>query len=68
VFDLGARGDGRSGRPPSSAACLAIPFAIGVYFGLRAAKRYASGWVGLIANSVLAVLAIGMPIIEALTN
>jgi hypothetical protein len=37
---------------------------------LRAPRReaVASGWVGLIANTVLAVLAIGMPIIAALTN
>lgn len=69
AFDLGARGDWEVWKAAVIGGMLAIPFAVGAYFGLRAVlKRCASGWIGLVANTVLAVLAIGMPILEALTN
>jgi hypothetical protein len=45
------------------------PFVVGAYFGLRSVLRgFGGGWVGLAANLVLAVLAIGMPIAESLTG
>jgi hypothetical protein len=69
AFDLGARGDWEVWKAAVIGGVLAIPFAVGAHFGLRAVlKRSASGWIGLVANTVLAVLAIGMPILEALTN
>jgi len=45
------------------------PFVVGVYLGLRSVlKGFQGGWVGLAANLVLGVLAIGMPIAESLTG
>ena len=44
-------------------ALLMAPFAVGAYLGLRSVlKGFRGGWVGLAANLVLGVLAIGMPI------
>jgi hypothetical protein len=69
AFDLGARGDWEVWKAAVIGGVLAIPFVVGAYFGLRAAlQQCSSGWVGFVANTVLAVLAIGMPIFEALTN
>ena len=50
-------------------ALLMAPFAVGAYLGLRSVlKGFRRGWVGLAANLVLGVLAIGMPIAESLTG
>ncbi len=69
VFDLGAEGDWELWKAALLGALLMAPFAVGAYFGLRSVlKRFRGGWVGLAANLVLAVLAIGMPIAESLTG
>jgi len=69
VFDLGARGDWETWKAAVVGGLLAIPFAVGAHFGLRAVlKRFSGGWIGLVANAGLALLAIGMPIFEALTD
>lgn len=65
VFNLGAEGQWDLWK----AVVLGAPFAVGAYFGLRSLlKGFPGGWVGLIANFVLAALAIGMPISESLTG
>jgi hypothetical protein len=49
------------------ALILATPFAIGAYYGLRAIRlREPRGWIGLIAHLILMVIALVMPITEAL--
>jgi hypothetical protein len=68
VFDLGAEGDWELWKAAVLGALLMGPFAAGAGFGLRAIRRGCrGGWVGLAANSILAALAIGMPIAESLT-
>ena len=69
VFDLGARGDWETWKAAVIGGLLAIPFAVGASFGLRAVrKRFMGGWIGFGLNAVLALLAISMPVFEALTN
>lgn len=69
VFDVGARGDWEVWKAAVIGGLLVIPFAVGAYFGLRAIlKRFSAGWIGFVANLVLGLLAIGMPILEALTD
>ena len=69
VFDLGAEGDWELWKAALLGALLMAPFAVGAYLGLRSVlKGFRGGWVGLAANLVLAVLAIGMPIAESLTG
>jgi hypothetical protein len=69
VFDLGAEGDWELWKAALLGALLMAPFAVGVYLGLRSVlKGFRGGWVGLAANLVLGVLAIGMPIAESLTG
>jgi hypothetical protein len=69
VFDLGAEGDWELWEAALLGALLMAPFAVGVYLGLRSVlKGFQGGWVGLAANLVLGVLAIGMPIAESLTG
>jgi hypothetical protein len=66
MFDLGASGEWDLWKAVIIGGLLGIPFVIGAAFGLRAVlKRFALGWVGLLANTALALMAIGMPIIEA---
>lgn len=49
------------------ALALAIPFAIGAYFGFKAIRLGdRRGWFGLIAHFALMVTALAMPISEAL--
>jgi hypothetical protein len=69
VFDLGARGDWQAWKAAVVGGLLMIPSAVGAYFGLRAIlKGFRAGWVGFVANLVLGLVAIGMPILEALTD
>jgi len=69
VFDLGARGDWEAWKAAIVGGLLMIPFAVGAYFGLRAIlERYRAGWVGFVANLLLGLLAVGTPILEALTD
>jgi hypothetical protein len=47
-------------------AVLMIPFAVGVALGVQAVRDGCrGGWVGLVANTVLGALAIGMPMAES---
>ena len=70
VFRLGI--DGQEWELWKAAALggvLAIPYAIGAFFGLRAVLNgFRGGWVGLAANTVLGVFSIVMPITESLTS
>jgi hypothetical protein len=68
VFGLGVDGeDWELWKAASLGAVLAVPYAIGVVLGLRAVLNgFRGGWVGLIANGVLASLSIVMPISESL--
>lgn len=69
VFNLGPEGAWELWKAALLGAVLMTPFAIGACLGLRAVlKGFRGGWVGLIANLVLAVLAIGMPVLESLTG
>ena len=69
VFDLGAEGDWELWKAALLGALLMAPFAFGAYFGLSSVlKGFRGGWVGLAANLVLGVLAIGMPIAESFTG
>ena len=69
VFDLGAEGGWEAWKAAVIGLLMMAPFAVGAYFGLRAVlKRCVRGWVGLLGNVTLAVLAIGMPIVEAVTG
>ncbi|HYT81242.1 MAG TPA: hypothetical protein VEQ37_18725 [Actinomycetota bacterium] len=46
-----------------------IPFAVGAALGVRAVRDgFRGGWVGLVANTVLGALAIGMPMAESFTG
>jgi hypothetical protein len=48
---------------------MMAPFAVGAYFGFRSVRRgFRGGWAVLAANTVLAALAIGMPLSESLTG
>lgn len=69
VFDLGARGDWEVWKAVVVGGLLAIPFAIGAYFGVRSVLRgFSGGWVGLLGNAALGLVAIVMPTVEALTG
>jgi len=69
VFDLGAAGDWELWKAAIIGALMMGPFALGAYFGLRAVlKRCLRGWVGLVGNLILGMLAIGMPIWEGATG
>lgn len=69
VFDLGTQGDWEIWKAAMIGGLLAIPFAVGAYFGVRSVlKGVSGGWVGVVANVVLALLAIVMPAFEALTD
>ena len=68
VLDLGAEGDWEVWKATVLGLVLTVPFWVGVFFGLRAVHRGCrSGWIGLAANGIL-VLALGMPIREALVG
>jgi len=69
IFELGAAGDWELWKAAIIGALMMSPFALGAYFGLRAVlKRYLLGWVGLVGNSILCMLAIGMPMWEGATG
>ena len=69
VLGLGAEGDWEVWKAAVLGALLMAPFAVGAYFGLRSvSKGFRRGWVFFAANLVLAALAVGMPISEALTG
>jgi hypothetical protein len=70
LFMLGAEGESwELWKAASLGAVLMVPFAVGAYFGLRAVlKGYRGGWAGLVANFLLAALALGMPIMESLSG
>jgi hypothetical protein len=66
---LGAEGDWELWKAVILGATLTAPFAVGAYFGFRSVlKGFRGGWVGLVANLVLAALAFGMPVGEALSD
>jgi hypothetical protein len=47
---------------------LATPFGVGAYFGLRAVRLgEAKGWIGLALNVLFMLIALVMPITEALS-
>jgi hypothetical protein len=69
VFDLGAQGDWEVWKAAMIGGLLAIPFVVGTYFGVRSVlKGFSGGWIGLVGNVALGLLAIVMPIFEALTD
>ena len=69
VFDLGAQGDREVWKAILVGGLLAIPFAIGAYFGVRSVSQgFSGGWVGLLGNVALGLVAIVMPTVEALTG
>ena len=69
VFDLGAQGDWEVWKAVLVGGLLAIPFAVGAYFGMRSVlKGFSGGWLGLIGNVALGLVAIVMPTVEALTG
>lgn len=69
VFDLGAQGDWEVWKAILVGGLLAIPFAIGAYFGVRSVSHgFSGGWVGLLGNVALGLVAIVMPTVEALTG
>lgn len=70
VFDLGGEsGDWELWKAAVLGTVLMAPFAAGAYLGLRSVRKgFRGGWAGLVANLVLAALAIGMPIAESLTG
>jgi hypothetical protein len=66
---LGADGDWKLWKAAILGASLTAPFAVGAYFGLRSVLQgFRGGWWGLAANLVLAALAFGMPVGEALND
>ena len=69
VFRLGTDGvDWETWKAASLGGILAIPYTIGAFLGLRAVlKGFRGGWVGLVANTVLGVLSLVMPITESMT-
>ena len=69
VFDLGAVGHWELWKAAIIGGLLSSPFAAGAYLGARAVTSGCRrGWFGLVGNGILAALAIGMPISEALTG
>jgi hypothetical protein len=67
VFNLGSGADWELWKAVVLGALMMTPFVVGAYFGLRSVRKgFQGGWVGLAVNSVLAVLAISMPVLEAL--
>lgn len=69
VFRLGADGRWELWKAAILGVLMMIPFVVGAYFGLRSVRRgFHGGWAGLAANTVLAALAIGMPLSESLTG
>jgi hypothetical protein len=69
VFDLGAQGDWEVWKAAVIGGLLAIPFLAGAYFGVRSVlKGFSGGWIGLVGNVALSLLAIVMPVFEALTD
>jgi hypothetical protein len=69
VLMLGAEGDWELWKAAILGTTLMAPFAVGAYFGLRSVlKGFRGGWVGLVVNLVLATLAFGMPLGEALND
>ena len=69
VFDLGAQGDWEVWKAAVIGGLLAVPFGVGAYFGVRSVlKRFSGGWVGLVGNVALGLVAIVIPIFEALTD
>ncbi|HEX4941154.1 MAG TPA: hypothetical protein VFW51_01370, partial [Actinomycetota bacterium] len=55
VFDLGAEGDWELWKAALLGTVMMVPFAVGATFGFRSVlKGYRGGWVGLVANLVLA--------------
>jgi hypothetical protein len=66
---LPEQGDWPLWRVVPLAVVLMLPFAIGAFFGLRAVRRGCHrGWIGLSIHLVCAVVALVMPISEALTG
>ena len=50
------------------ALILAAPFAVGAYFGFRAVSmRAPRGWIGLSLHLILMLVALVLPIVQALT-
>ena len=48
------------------ALILATPFVVGARYGLRAVRSgVGSGWIGFLLHLILAVIALVMPIVEA---
>ena len=69
VLDLGAEGDWEVWKATVLGIVLMIPFCVGAFFGLRAVREgHRGGWIGFVANGSLALLAILMPIREALVG
>ena len=69
VFHLGADGDWELWKAALLGGLLMIPFAVGAALGVRAVRDgFRGGWVGLVANTVLGALVIGMPIAESFTG
>jgi hypothetical protein len=69
VFRLGADGRWELWKAALLGILMMAPFVVGAYFGLRSVRRgFRGGWAGLAANTVLAALAIGMPLSESLTG
>jgi hypothetical protein len=68
VFDLGAQGSWEVWKAALIGGLLAIPFAVGAYFGMRSvSKGFSGGWVGLVGNVAFGLVAIVMPTVEAFT-
>ena len=69
VIRLGADGRWELWKAALLGFLMMAPFAVGAYFGFRSARRgFRGGWAGLAANTILAALAIGMPLSESLTG
>jgi hypothetical protein len=69
VLILGADGDWELWKTVILGVTLMAPFVAGACFGLRSVlKGFRGGWVGLVVNLVLATLAFGMPLGEALND
>jgi hypothetical protein len=68
VFDLGAQGYWEVWKAALVGGLLAIPFAVGAYFGVRSVLMgFSGGWVGFVGNVALGLVAIVMPIVETFT-
>ena len=69
VFRLGADGRWELWKAALLGVLMMAPFVVGAYFGFRSVRRgFRGGWAGLAANTVLAALAIGIPLSESLTG